>query len=174
MDHGATTRIRWNRGGRRTALRSARRPRPRRDPVRRSRLAVGRTRAGTARRRPPREDRLGASRVALAWERIELHAEQGRPFDLVHDHSGFTALAMADRVRVPVLAAKAMEGAWDLEAGAEEPSGVLGVERADGRLGNSGEPSRPCRLRGEGSDAPPITGEPGKGSRRPSGSRSGS
>ena len=41
--------------------------------------------------------------VALAWEQIELHAEQGRPFDLVHDHSGFTALAMADRVRVPVV-----------------------------------------------------------------------
>ena len=38
-------------------------------------------------------------------------------------------------------------------AGAEEPSGVLGVERADGRPGNSGEPSRPRRLRVAGSDA---------------------
>src|SRR4051812_14740932 len=36
-----------------------------------------------------------------------------------------------------------MEGALGPGAGAEEPSGVLGVERADGRLGNSGEPSRP-------------------------------
>ena len=41
--------------------------------------------------------------VALAWEQIELQAERGRPFDLVHDHSGFTALAMADRVAVPVV-----------------------------------------------------------------------
>jgi hypothetical protein len=38
-----------------------------------------------------------------------------------------------------------MEGAWDPGAGAEEPSGVLGVERADGRPGNWGEPSRPRR-----------------------------
>ena len=27
----------------------------------------------------------------------------GRPFDLIHDHSGFTALAMADRVSLPVV-----------------------------------------------------------------------
>src|SRR5450432_3432531 len=39
-------------------------------------------------------------------------------------------------------------------AGAEGPSGVLGVERADGRLGNSGEPSRPRRLRGGGKRCP--------------------
>jgi glycosyltransferase involved in cell wall biosynthesis len=41
--------------------------------------------------------------VALAWEQMELQAEQGRPFDLVHDHSGFTALAMSDRIEVPVV-----------------------------------------------------------------------
>ena len=39
-------------------------------------------------------------------------------------------------------------------AGAEGPSGVLGVERADGRPGNSGEPSRPRRLRGGGKRCP--------------------
>src|SRR3954466_277172 len=61
-----------------------------------------------------------------------------------------------------------MESALGPGAGAEEPSGVLGVERADGRLGNPGEPSRPRRLRGAGSDAPPITGEPGKWGGRPS------
>src|ERR687888_2466545 len=43
--------------------------------------------------------------------------------------------------------AKATEGALGPGAGAEEPSGVLGVERADGRPGNPGEPSRPRRLR---------------------------
>ena len=41
--------------------------------------------------------------VACAWGRIELAAERGLPFDVVHDHSGFTALAMADRVDVPVV-----------------------------------------------------------------------
>src|SRR5919106_3675148 len=58
--------------------------------------------------------------------------------------------------------AKATEGAPGPGAGAEEPSGVAGVERADGRPGNWGEPSRPRRLRGAGKRCPPITGEPGK------------
>src|ERR671915_85986 len=47
-----------------------------------------------------------------------------------------------------------MEGALGPGAGADEPSGVLGVERADGRLGNSGEPSRPRRLRAGGKRCP--------------------
>src|SRR5918995_4918131 len=50
--------------------------------------------------------------------------------------------------------AKATEGALGPGAGAEEPSGVLGVERADGRSGNWGEPSRPRRLRGGGKRCP--------------------
>ncbi len=58
--------------------------------------------------------------------------------------------------------AKATEGALGPGAGAEEPSGVAGVERVDGRPGNSGEPFRPRRLRGVGKRCPPITGEPGK------------
>jgi glycosyltransferase involved in cell wall biosynthesis len=41
--------------------------------------------------------------VAGAWDEIDRAAQQGRPFDLVHDHSGFTALAMADRVGAPVV-----------------------------------------------------------------------
>jgi glycosyltransferase involved in cell wall biosynthesis len=41
--------------------------------------------------------------VACAWEEIERAAERGLPFDVVHDHSGFTALAMADRVDAPVV-----------------------------------------------------------------------
>ena len=40
-------------------------------------------------------------------------------------------------------AAKAMEGVWDLGAGAEEPSGVRGVERSEGCPGNWGDPPRP-------------------------------
>ena len=58
--------------------------------------------------------------------------------------------------------AKAMEDAWEPGAGVEEPSGVLGVERVDGRPGNWGEPSRPRRLRGGGKRCAPITGDPGK------------
>ena len=58
--------------------------------------------------------------------------------------------------------AKATEGVRDPGAGAEEPSGVVGVERADGHPGNWGDPPRPRRLRAAGSDALPITGDPGK------------
>jgi glycosyltransferase involved in cell wall biosynthesis len=38
--------------------------------------------------------------VALAFEAIDLAAD-GRCFDVVHDHCGFTALAMADRLNTP-------------------------------------------------------------------------
>jgi len=53
-------------------------------------------------------DTIGSSlyesdHVASAWAEIDLAAELGEPFDVVHDHSGFTALAMADRVSVPVV-----------------------------------------------------------------------
>jgi glycosyltransferase involved in cell wall biosynthesis len=41
--------------------------------------------------------------VAYAWDEIDLAATRGKPFDVVHDHSGFTAVAMADRVAVPVV-----------------------------------------------------------------------
>jgi glycosyltransferase involved in cell wall biosynthesis len=54
----------------------------------------------------PRE--IGASvveadHVARAFEHIEQAVLDGRPFDIVHDHSGWVALAMADRLRAPVL-----------------------------------------------------------------------
>jgi len=41
--------------------------------------------------------------VAGAWDAIDGAAHRGRPFDLVHDHSGFTALAMANRMGAPVV-----------------------------------------------------------------------
>ena len=65
-----------------------------------------------ARLRTPLEaahpDEIGSSlyesgHVACAWEEIDLAHERGRAFDVVHDHSGFTALAMADRVSAPVV-----------------------------------------------------------------------
>jgi glycosyltransferase involved in cell wall biosynthesis len=53
-------------------------------------------------------DEIGASiyesdHVASAWSAIERAAEHGAPFDVIHDHSGFTAVAMADRIDVPVV-----------------------------------------------------------------------
>lgn len=44
-----------------------------------------------------------ADHVARAFEEIDLAAAAGIPFDVVHDHSGFTALAMADRIATPIL-----------------------------------------------------------------------
>ncbi|MGZ4286744.1 MAG: glycosyltransferase family 4 protein [Solirubrobacteraceae bacterium] len=65
-----------------------------------------------ARLRSPLEaahpDEIGSSlcesdHVACAWGEIDHAAECGEAFDIVHDHSGFTALAMADRVSAPVV-----------------------------------------------------------------------
>lgn len=41
--------------------------------------------------------------VARAFAMIEAPAADERPFDLIHDHCGFAALAMADRIDVPLL-----------------------------------------------------------------------
>ncbi|MEA2214711.1 MAG: hypothetical protein QOK19_272 [Solirubrobacteraceae bacterium] len=41
--------------------------------------------------------------VARAIEVIDEAGRRGRPFDLIHDHSGFGLVAVADRVAVPVL-----------------------------------------------------------------------
>src|ERR1022692_4753267 len=55
----------------------------------------------SARLRSPLEaahpDEIGSSlcesdHVACAWDEIDLATELGEPFDVVHDHSGFTAL----------------------------------------------------------------------------------
>jgi glycosyltransferase involved in cell wall biosynthesis len=66
----------------------------------------------------PHPDAIGASQyesdhVAGAWEEIESAASEGRPFDVLHDHSGFTALAMADRIAVPVV--HTIHGPFDRE-----------------------------------------------------------
>ena len=56
----------------------------------------------------PQPDTIGSAlhecdHVARAWDEVERAAERGRPFDVIHDHSGYTALAMASRVSVPVV-----------------------------------------------------------------------
>jgi glycosyltransferase involved in cell wall biosynthesis len=44
-----------------------------------------------------------ADHVALAFAAIDAEAEHGRPFDVVHDHCGYTPLAMADRLSTPLV-----------------------------------------------------------------------
>ena len=41
--------------------------------------------------------------VARAFGEIDAAAERGEPYDVVHDHVGHTALAMADRLAVPLV-----------------------------------------------------------------------
>jgi glycosyltransferase involved in cell wall biosynthesis len=44
-----------------------------------------------------------ADHVARSLEAIDGAAERGQPFDVIHDHSGCVLLAMADRVKLPVV-----------------------------------------------------------------------
>src|SRR5215213_9208838 len=44
-----------------------------------------------------------ADHVARAFDHIDAAAARGEPFDVVHDHCGFTAFAMADRLSTPVV-----------------------------------------------------------------------
>ena len=53
-------------------------------------------------------DQIGSSlyesdHVGAAYDAIDGAAAEGRPFDVVHDHSGFTAVAMGHRVSAPVV-----------------------------------------------------------------------
>jgi glycosyltransferase involved in cell wall biosynthesis len=44
-----------------------------------------------------------ADHVARAFAQVDAAAERGEPFDVIHDHTGHTALAMADRVSAPLV-----------------------------------------------------------------------
>ena len=44
-----------------------------------------------------------ADHVARAFDRIDEAAAAGEPFDVVHDHSGFTAVAFANRLATPLV-----------------------------------------------------------------------
>jgi glycosyltransferase involved in cell wall biosynthesis len=53
-------------------------------------------------------DQIGSSlyesdHVGAAYDAVDRAATEGRPFDVVHDHSGFTAVAMADRLAAPIV-----------------------------------------------------------------------
>jgi glycosyltransferase involved in cell wall biosynthesis len=55
-----------------------------------------------------------ADHVARAFAHVEEAAIEGRPYDVVHDHSGWVAVAMADRLPVPVL--HTVHGSFDANA----------------------------------------------------------
>ena len=64
----------------------------------------------------PHPDTIGSAlhdsdHVACACEQVDQAAARGHAFDLLHDHTGFAALAMADRVAVPVV--HTIHGAFD-------------------------------------------------------------
>ena len=44
-----------------------------------------------------------ADHVSRAFHAIETAARNGSPFDVVHDHCGYTPLAMADRIDIPLV-----------------------------------------------------------------------
>ncbi len=44
-----------------------------------------------------------ADHIARAFAAIDAAANEGRPFDVVHDHCGFAAFAMADRLSTPLV-----------------------------------------------------------------------
>jgi len=44
-----------------------------------------------------------ADHVARAFAAVEAAAERGEPYDVLHDHTGHTALAMSDRIAVPLV-----------------------------------------------------------------------
>jgi glycosyltransferase involved in cell wall biosynthesis len=46
---------------------------------------------------------IEADHVALAFAAFDDAASEGNPFDVVHDHCGYTTLAMADRIAVPLV-----------------------------------------------------------------------
>jgi glycosyltransferase involved in cell wall biosynthesis len=47
--------------------------------------------------------RYEADHVARAFELIDAATASGTPYDVIHDHCGFTAFAMADRISVPMV-----------------------------------------------------------------------
>ena len=55
--------------------------------------------------------RVDADHVACAWAAIEDAGRHGAGFDVIHDHSGFSAVAMADRVEGVVV--HTVHGAFD-------------------------------------------------------------
>lgn len=55
-----------------------------------------------------------ADHVARAFEAFDSAADEGRPFEVVHNHCGYTPLAMADRIALPVV--HTVHGPFDQDA----------------------------------------------------------
>lgn len=74
-----------------------------------------------------------ADHVARAFALIDKASRHGRPYDVVHDHCGFTAFAMADRLSTPVV--HTLHGPFTAETAAfyahhAEKAQVVAISRA--------------------------------------------
>ena len=117
--------------------------RPPRDAVRRARHRVAGAGAVTAREPAARRHQMAlyeADHVASTFARME---QSDPPFDVLHDHCGFTAFAFADRIDTPVV--HTLHGPFT-----EDTSGVL----------------RAARPQGERRGAQPLPGRAGAGRAR--------
>jgi len=93
-----------------------------------------------------------ADHVSRAFAAIDLARQQGRPFDVVHDHCGFTAVAMADRLQTPLL--HTLHGPFTPQTGAffahhAEKAWFAGISESQLASG-------PANLRSVGAIANPI------------------
>jgi glycosyltransferase involved in cell wall biosynthesis len=68
-----------------------------------------------------------ADHVGRAFEELDAAAARGEPYDVVHDHSGFMALAMADRLALPLV--HTVHGPFD-----DDTKPYYGHHGAKGRL----------------------------------------
>ncbi len=80
-----------------------------------------------------------ADHVARAFAAVDSAAHTGEPFDVVHDHCGFTALAMADRLASPLV--HTVHGPFD-----EDTSAFYARHGVNGKL--------VCISRAQAGDAP--------------------
>lgn len=86
---------------------------------------------------------IEADHVARAFEAVDAAAEDRRPFDVVHDHCGYTPLAMADRLATPLV--HTVHGPFD-----QDTSPYYAFHGRKGRI--------VCISRSQAGMAPPDTG----------------
>jgi glycosyltransferase involved in cell wall biosynthesis len=82
-----------------------------------------------------------ADHVALAFAAIDAERRRGRPYDIVHDHCGFTAFAMADRIETPLVHTvhgpfdTALTAFYERHAGKASVVSISGTQLADAPAG---------------------------------------
>lgn len=87
-----------------------------------------------------------AEHTARAFDDIDAAAADGHPYDIVHDHSGFTAFAFAGRLDTPLV--HTLHGPFTRETSAfyaRNASFLRGLRRKPRRRSGSAAPRRPKR-----------------------------